>query len=283
MYNFDKICDSLKYIDNHLDEELNVEVLSKKYCFSTFYFYHMFSVIVGKPLATYVRERRILYAAEMLSSTELTIMDISLICGYESAQSFSRAFRTLQGVSPRTYRKERMKTMIETPDELIKKFTNRIKGGIFVQPNIIKREKLIIAGVQGDVSQTAEVWKAFENLMNEKPLKNVISNDGYEVRISDGEKSIVFVGTEISNNSMNEDYSIMILPASKYASFDVYVNEGYDSENDAMTEWLEKNQVSYREKLMKDGSHYCVEHYDERFQGNESESLVEIWIPIEKR
>lgn len=282
MYNFNRICDALRYIDLHLDEELNVEVLSEKYCFSTFYFYRLFSVIIGKSLAAYIRERRILYASNMLCTTDRSIIDIALECGYDSAQSFTRAFKNIQGVSPQVYRKQGFHTLIESPDEMIRKFTNHIKGGIFVQPNIFKREKMIIAGVQGDGSQTAEVWKEFEKRMNVKPLKNVVSNDGYEIRISDGEKDLVFVGNAVSDTNTMDDYSILTLPASKYASFDVYVTNGYDSENNAMTEWLENNQDHYVEKLMNDGSHYCVEHYDERFEGNEADSIVEIWIPIEK-
>ena len=71
------------------------------------------------------------------------------------------------------------------------------------------------------------------------------------------------------------------LPPSEYASFDVYVVNGYDSENNAMDEWLKTNQMGYTEKLL-DGINYCVEYYDERFNGNETGSIVEIWYPITK-
>lgn len=70
------------------------------------------------------------------------------------------------------------------------------------------------------------------------------------------------------------------LPVSKYAIFDVYTAHGYESENDAMCEWLETKKELYSEKLLDGAIHYCVEYYDERFNGNESGSIVEIWIPI---
>jgi predicted transcriptional regulator YdeE len=49
-----------------------------------------------------------------------------------------------------------------------------------------------------------------------------------------------------------------------------------------MNEWLKSNQEGYSERLI-DGKHYCVEYYDERFKGNEAGSIVEIWVPIEKK
>lgn len=283
MENFNRISDALRYIDNHLDESLNIELLSEKYYLSPFYFHRLFSVIVGKSFAAYVRDRRILYSSQMLCNTKRSVLDIGLEYGYPSAQSFSRAFKAVQGVSPRVYRMQNYPTIIETPDELVKKFTNRLKGGIYVQPRIIKKENVIIAGTQGDGTKTEEVWQAFMKLNSEKPLKNAVSEDGYEIRMYDGIQQTVFVGNLVTNSEIEEGYSIMELPSSKYASFDVYVADGYDSENNAMNEWLSTNQEGYRERFMKGDIHYCVEFYDERFHGNEADSIVEIWIPIEKK
>ena len=69
-----------------------------------------------------------------------------------------------------------------------------------------------------------------------------------------------------------------VIAASVYASFDVYVAKGYDSENDAMDDWLKANKMRYKQRLM-DGNPYG---YDEKFQGDSEDSIVEIWIPIEK-
>lgn len=281
MNNFNRISDALRYIDAHLDESLNREVLSEKYCFSPFYFHRLFSVIVGKSLAAYIRDRRILFASKLLCSTEQNILEIAFDCGYPSAQSFSRAFKEVQGISPREYRKQGCQPVIETPDVLVKKFTNRLKGGVYLQPRIIKRDSLMIAGVHGDGSKTGEIWEAFEKLRNERALSNALSNDGYEVRVYK-DQCIVYVGHSVSSDDVDEAYSLIKLPASKYASFDVYVADGYDSENNAMQEWMDTNSEGYSEKLMKDGSHYCIEYYDERFNGNEADSIVEIWIPIER-
>lgn len=107
--------------------------------------------------------------------------------------------------------------------------------------------------------------------------------NGYEVRVYESDKCTVHVGYSVSSkDNIDSAYSVFELPASKYASFDVYVSNGYESENNAMDEWLKTNGEGYSERRINENTHYCVEYYDERFSGNEANSIVEIWIPIEK-
>ena len=278
---FENIKRALEYIDDHLNEQISFESLAKHFHFSPYYFHRMFSVIVGKGITAYIRDRRLLCSCMQLINTEKSVLDIGLDCGYNSAQSFSRAFRAAYGVSPSEYRKQGYAPVTVTVDEMIMKFTNRLKGGIYVNPKIIKRDRLIIAGVSGDGDKTGAVWEAFERLINDKPLANKLSDNGYEIRLYDGSSSTVHVGNAVTDSSSDESYLLQSLPASEYASFDVYVANGYESENNAMNEWLETNKQGYSERLLGN-AHYCVEYYDERFKGNEADSIVEIWIPIIK-
>jgi AraC-like DNA-binding protein len=318
MGNFDKIKAALEYIDSHLGEPMSYESLAKMFYFSPYYFHRMFSAIVGESIAAYIRDRRFMRACEQLASTGEAIINIGFDCGYDSAQSFSRAFRSKYGLPPSEYRKQGYAPVIVTADELIMKFTNRLRGGVFVNPKIIKRNALTIAGVSGDGDETGKLWKAFEKLCGEMPLTNKVSENGYEIRLYDGVSCIVHVGVAVSAAPANApaaspvptvtasaapanapsaspmptvtasaapaetQYELYELPACEYASFDVYVANGYDSENSAMDEWLKTNQQGYTQKLLGD-AHYCVEYYDERFHGEEAGSIVEIWVPIEKK
>ena len=282
MTHFSPIKEALQYIDEHLGEALNFESLAARFHFSPYYFHRIFSAIVGKTIAAHIRDRRLLYACAQLMSTEHSVLDIGLDCGYDSAQSFSRAFKTAFGLPPAIYRKQGIAPVITTVDEMIMKFTNRLRGGIDVNPSIIRRDALLIAGVSGDGYDTGAVWQAFSALAKEKQLTNKLSENGYEVRVYDGEKCTVHVGCAVSDTRVDSAYTLVSLPLSQYASFDVYVANGYDSENSAMDEWLQTNELGYAERLL-DEMHYCVEYYDERFNGEEAGSIVEIWIPIEKR
>lgn len=281
MRKFDNIKRALIYIDEHLDERIGFEQLADIFHFSPYYFHRMFSVIVGKTIAAHVRDRRLEKSCRLLADTKKTVLSICMECGFDSAQSFSRAFRSKYGMSPNEYRKRGCFPVLISAEDLIINFTNRLKGGILVNPNLIKKDALLIAGVTGDGNRTGEIWQEFEKLNNEIGLANKLSDNGYEIRIHDGIKCDCHVGFAVSDKNVNPAYTVTELPASRYASFDVYVSRGYGSENTAMNQWLEANGSEYSEKLLA-GKNYVVEYYDERFKGDESDSIVEIWVPIEK-
>lgn len=281
MTHFEQISRALSYIDEHLSEPVTLEMLAEQCHFSPFYFHRLFTAVVGKPLAAYIRDRRVYAACRQLAGTEKSIQEIALDCGFQSAQAFSRAFKKLIGMSAREYRSRGLIPNPITAQELIVRFTNRLRGGMLIDPTLMKKGPLRIAGVSGDGNRTGEVWQRFMRLCDEKPLTNAVSESGYEVRLYKGNQCTVHVG-QCVKGPVDSAYSVLTLPASQYASFDVYVARGYESENNAMDEWLATNADGYTQRRLDPETDYCVEFYDERFQGDESDSIVEIWVPIEK-
>ena len=281
MERLQRISQTLHYIEGHLDESLDYEQLAALFHFSPYYFHRLFSAAVGKPITAYIRERRLAKACSLLVSTDNTITSICFGCGFNSSQSFSRTFKNSYSISPTDYRRLGYTPVIMSVDEIITKFTNKLKGGILVHPKFIKRGELLIAGVTGDGNKTYELWKQFEELDKKVGLENKLSENGYEIRIYSDAECKCHVGFSVSDIEVDSAFTLFKIPASKYASFDVYVASGYDSENDAMDEWLETNKESYVQRQI-DGNKYVVEYYDERFDGDSEDSIVEIWIPIEK-
>ncbi len=277
---FAKIAEALRHIEAHLGEEVDLDGVARGFYFSPYYFHRVFTAIVGAPFASYVRWRRLLRACALLAGTDGGVTEIALDCGFSSAQAFARAFRRTFGVSPAVYRKAGRTPEIETVEEMVVKFTNRLKGGILVNPRIVKKGALTIAGVSGDGADTAEVWQRFMARIAEADMPGKLSGSGYEVRIYDGRACAVHAGYAVSG-AVDAPYARCRLPAGEYAAFDVYVARGYGSENAAMDEWLKTNDRGYRQRLV-DGKHVAVEYYDERFNGAAEDSVVEIWVPIEK-
>lgn len=282
MGRFEAIRRALEYMDSHLDETLGVESLAQRFHFSAYYFHRMFSLVVGKPLAAYLRDRRLLRACALLAQSDQSVLQIGMDCGYASAQSFSRAFKAAYGLSPRAYRRQGLAPTGITVEAMIMGFTNRLRGGMEVNPKMIQHKALVIAGVSGDGGKTAQVWEAFMALHQSRPLENALSQNGYEVRLYGEELCTVHVGLSVPRGPVDPAYTLLRLPAGSYAVFDVYVAQGYDSENAAMNEWLASNAEGYTERLLE-GAHFCVEYYDERFHSSEAGSIVEIWVPVEKK
>lgn len=282
MNNFNKIAEALHYIDNNLKEDLDFKHIADTFHFSPFYFHRVFSAIVGKTITAHIRSRRLEKACKLLANTDKSITSICIECGFDSSQAFCRTFKNSYGVSAKEFRSLGYVPVELSVEEMIIKFTNRLKGGILVHPNIIKRDSLLIAGVTGDGRKTGELWQHFMELDKEIGLNNKLSDNGYEIRVYSESECQCHVGVSVSDNNVNSSFTLFQLPSSVYAAFDVYVAKGYESENSAMDEWLDANKDKYKQR-MHDGKPYVVEFYDERFHGNSEDSIVEIWIPVEKR
>ena len=97
---------ALEYIEEHLTEEIDYSEVSKiAYC-SEYHFKRIFSFLAGISLSEYIRRRRLTLAAFDLKDRDLRIIDVAVKYGYNSADSFSRAFHSIHGILPSEARSE---------------------------------------------------------------------------------------------------------------------------------------------------------------------------------
>ena len=94
----------IEWIDEHIDQPLNIDVVAKKSGYSKWYLQRMFRTVMHQTLGDYIRQRRLLLAAQALRSTQRTIFDIAMDLGYVSQQTFSRVFRREFDRTPSDYR-----------------------------------------------------------------------------------------------------------------------------------------------------------------------------------
>lgn len=151
-----------------------------------------------------------------------------------------------------------------------------------MEPKIYSREALLIAGVSGSGDETHKVWEAFLKLHKINPLKNIVSEMEYEIRMyPGGGPGEVHIGLQVTDNSVPAEYKVVSLPASLYAEFVIYPSKGYESSNAEINKWLSDNDGVYKQGRLGDKI-YAVEIYDDRFKGNKDPtSVVGILIPIE--
>lgn len=93
----------LKYIREHLTEELDLETLADIASLSPIHFHKCFKASVGKTVRDYVEEQRIKKAVNLLMTTELTLTEIAFECGFSSQSYFSYVFKRRMGVTPREH------------------------------------------------------------------------------------------------------------------------------------------------------------------------------------
>jgi AraC family transcriptional regulator len=103
----ERIVRTLVFIQAHLDDELELERVAAVAAFSPFHFHRIFRGLVGEPLKEHVRRLRLERAAGSLKRAGEPIVDIALQAGFETHESFTRAFKDMFGVSPSEYRSGR--------------------------------------------------------------------------------------------------------------------------------------------------------------------------------
>ena len=94
------------YIKEHMEEDLSLVLLSEKIHLNASYLSRLFKKETGEKLYDYILRIRMQKAAELVMEGTMKIQDIAQTVGYESVQSFNRAFKKYTGEAPVNYRKE---------------------------------------------------------------------------------------------------------------------------------------------------------------------------------
>ena len=98
---------ALRYIDEHLDEDLSLEVLSGVAAFSKYHFHRQFTRLLGVTVHQYVQMVRSKRASYRLAfRADQSVLEIALDSGYEGPEAFSRAFKQRTGQNPSEFRKQ---------------------------------------------------------------------------------------------------------------------------------------------------------------------------------
>lgn len=95
----------IEHIESHLLERNDYDALAKIACCSVYNLQRIFSATTSISISDYIRRRRISLAASEILNTDASILDIAIKYGYESPESFSRAFQLIYNISPAVMRK----------------------------------------------------------------------------------------------------------------------------------------------------------------------------------
>lgn len=99
----------IEWIEDNMDKPLRIEDVARHSGYSKWYLQRMFTSTTGKSMGTFIRDRKLMLAAEDLLTTDDRIVEISERLGFDSQQSFTRIFGKKYNISPSAYRKQHVR------------------------------------------------------------------------------------------------------------------------------------------------------------------------------
>ena len=287
----ERILRVLIHIQAHLDDALSLDELAGVAHFSPFHFHRIFRGMVGESVMEHVRRLRLERAAGQLTASDVTVTGIAFDAGYETLESFTRAFKTMFGVPPSAFRETRRKALRAAspsgvhyaPGGTLDQFTmaDTEDGTMDVRTETVDPMKVVFmrhVGPYVEVGPTWEklmAWAGPRGLMGPSTKCLGISHDDPDVTPADKIRSdaCVVVDREIETEG---DVGRQEIPGGEYA---VVTHRGpYEELNRTwkglMGGWFPK---SGREP----GTGPCFEVYRNSPQTAKPEDLLtDIYVPL---
>ena len=294
---------AIDYIEANLTEEINYEDVAAESFSSSYHFQRVFSILCGYTLGEYIRMRRLSLAGKELAGGKEKVIDVALKYGYDSPDSFAKAFYKFHGITPSQARAD---------GSLLKSFSRlsiriSLEGGTIMNYRIETKPQITLLGYKRRfegmpydeqrhkqeesffISTRAHQWMlkgmSSDKLSDYCVITNMDDN-GYDFYISaktdkyelDNLYNSDVTGIDFMDKFGFEEINI---PGRTYAVFEtgkqkMPIPEYFDIRKQIATDWLSNNEYQ-----IVNAPELAVYHWG--IIGGYKERTIEIWIPVEKK
>lgn len=276
---------SIQYMEAHIAEPLTVEEIARAVNVSPFYFQKGFAMLCGFTVSEYIRNRRLALAGSELAATDAKVIDLALKYGYDSPDSFTKAFTRFHGVTPSSARQKGC--MLKTFAPLKIKFS--LEGGYIMDYKIEDKEAFTVLcnaktfPYEGAKEAVPKFWQ--EHYAAGKGT-TVMGTYGINIDLAKGRENFEYLIADscAPDTQAPEGFAVRAVPAFTWAVFPckgALPNALQDVNTKIFTEWLPAMQE------YEFAAGYCVEYYDDPrkyAKGTMDENYYcEIWIPVKKK
>ncbi|MBQ2964343.1 MAG: AraC family transcriptional regulator [Clostridia bacterium] len=294
---------AVDYIENNLTETIDYEEAAKQCYSSSYHFQRVFSILCGFTLGEYIRNRRLTLAGRELATTNAKVIDVAMKYGYESPDSFSKAFHKFHGILPSQAKNNG--SNLKSFSRLVLKFS--LEGGTTMKYRVENKPALTLIGYkrrfngtpydslrqhqEGDFFASTRAYQWMLKGMTNDKLSDycVLSgfdDDGYDFYISvttdDYERNNLY-NSEVTGIDFMERFGFeeIVIPERTYLIFETEktkmpIPEYFDMRKQISAEWLANDEYQ-----ITNAPELAVYHWG--IVGGCPERTIEIWIPIEKK
>ncbi|WP_022778796.1 AraC family transcriptional regulator [Butyrivibrio sp. AE3009] len=272
------INDAIEYMEENLTEDITLADISKAVNLSAFHFQRAFTLLTGMSPAEYLRKRRLSQAASELVKGDGKVIDIALKFGFNSPESFTKAFTRFHGVSPAQAKKGE-------PIQFMSRYTVQItiKGGSIMEYKIEKWEEmdlLVHAKLFNAETSETEIPKFWDEYYSNEEYRKIPGYLGVCAQVKSGSDEFKYgIGCKASDvDGVPEGFEVIHIPEYDWAVFKCVgpsPNAIQDMWERIYKEWLPVSEY----ELIPDVD---IENY---LPGDPSAAdyVSEICIPVKKR
>ena len=291
---------AIDHIEDHLTDEIDYEAVARESFSSSYHFQRVFSILCGYTLGEYIRCRRLSLAGAELASTDAKVIDVALKYGYDSPDSFARAFKAFHGVTPS---EAKGGAKLRSFSRLALKIS--LEGGNIMDYRIEEKPEMILTGFKRRFTGTPE--NRFEQeedfyvhtRVSQYLMKgvggdrdngyNVITNvgdDGYDFYIAE---KLDYWWTEnlargLGYDEKANEFEKIVIPKQLYVVCETErsrypVTELPELRRKMVSEWLPSSGYRFADAPEISLVHWYYKHGDDAIMGSR---YIELWIPIEK-
>lgn len=281
---------AMQYVEENLSGDIDLKEVARLTLSSEYHFKRMFSFLAGISLSEYIRRRRLTCAAMELQDSSVKIIDIAMKYGYNSPDSFTRAFHGIHGIAPSEVRDG------SHPVKAYPRMTFQLSvgGGIEMNYRIVEKEAFRIVGIKKRVPivfsgvnpEISSMWSQLDNDMrsNLKKLSNIepfglvsASTNFSESRVEEKGELDHYIGVATTKDCPDHLTQLEV-PASTWAVFEAvgtFPNALQDVWGRIYSEWFPSSnfeQIEGPEILCAGANDLTSPSFK-----------CEIWVPIAKK
>ncbi|MBQ6696218.1 MAG: AraC family transcriptional regulator [Lachnospiraceae bacterium] len=265
---------AIEYMEEHLTEEPDIRKVAEKAYVSEYHFQRIFSALCGFSVGEYIRNRRMALAAQELSSSEAKVIDVALKYGYESPDSFTRAFTRFHGITPSAAKEKGARLRDFAPVRI----KIALEGGTMMDYKIVEKAAFTIMGRKRSFnSETSyeEIPKFWDEHFQDGGSQVVCGMYGLCIDSKGADFDYLIADNYLPWKEVPQGYETRTLPAGMWAVFPCKLSTLQDTNTKMWKEWL-PNCKEY-----KLGGNYNIELYGPLCEETPGESYVELWLPVE--
>lgn len=222
---------AIDYVEANITEDMDFEEIAKQAYSSSFHFQRVFHILCGFSLGEYIQMRRLSLAGEELSKGTVKIIDIAMKYGYDTPESFTRAFTRFHGIAPREA-KRGGKVRIFTPLSVRLTLTGGSKMDYRIEKRgafqvVCKRKRMEKPQGASATPDITAMWQEYGadgtmkrliDCMSRHPVMKGLLGICFSAELN-AQQFPYGIGVEYDGATVDEDLEVVTIPANMYAVF----------------------------------------------------------------